>query len=632
MGVTAAATTTTRDSGRFGRIGSLAPSRFVLAGLALFTLGVATTDAGAQQLKARVEGVADEDLRAAIERAVGEAKSPATTRFEARRRARAAADDTIAALRTQGYYGYEVEPDVVDPDDDEGGEPPRAVVKVTPGPRFRFAAAGIEWVGEEPTPEVGIAADQAMALRRGAPGRAADVLAAEGRIVAAIQKRGYADANPGQREVVVDHADRTVRPTFRIVSGELVHMDGLTLREIGQTNADWLRGLAPWKEGDVYDPEDVAELERRLLDTGAYDSVAVSLQPREAADAQGRRPVLVTLTDRPKRTLEVSAGYSTSEGAGFDLRRTSYNHFGRADTRTYTLRLAELDQRLEGRVALPHWRRPQQTLTMLAGVYNEQTDAYDSAGVMANADITRRFGRTTALAASSTYVTAGISLDASRSAEKQRVNNTTVRGDERNILTAAVLGAFALDRSDNPLNPTRGWRVEARAEPTATVGDVQALYVKAQTQGSVYFSLDPEAVTVLAGRLKIGSIWGAVVDEVAAPRRFFAGGGGSVRGYGWQAVGPRLADNTPQGGLSLLEASFEVRRKITERWGAVAFVDAGAVGTDSFPGGDDYSVGAGFGVRYDLGFGPIRADIAVPLNKRKGDAEFQIYISIGQSF
>jgi len=141
-----------------------------------------------------------------------------------------------------------------------------------------------------------------------------------------------------------------------------------------------------------------------------------------------------------------------------------------------------------------------------------------------------------------------------------------------------------------------------------------------------------EAQTVLAGRVRVGSILGGAVSAIPAARRFYAGGGGSVRGYAYQAIGPRLADNTPQGGASLLETSFEVRHKINQQWGAVAFVDAGAVSPYRTPSAGDFSVGAGFGVRYDLGLGPIRADIAFPLDKRQGDPAFQIYISIGQSF
>lgn len=607
----------------------MAPGR-----IALFVSAVAllvATGARAQTPKAGVEGVSDSELLAAIARAVGESREPPQTRFEARRRAREAADDAVAVLRTQGYYGYSVEPDVVDQDQDDGGKPPRALLRIDPGPRFRFAGAGIEWVGEPPSPEVEIAADQAMALRRGAPGRAADVLAAEGRIVAAVQKRGYADAEAAPREVIVDHADHTVRPGFRINAGELVHLDGVTLRSDGRTRADWVSTLAPWKPGDVYDPEDIAELERRLLDTGVYDAVSVSLQDQAAAGADGERPVLVELSDRPRRTLEVSAGFSTSEGAGLDVRRTRYNRLGRADTISAFLRLAELEQRLEGRVALPHWRRARQTLTLVTSLYNEETDAYDAAGLSLSGDITRRYSRTSFLAVGS-YVTIGAALDLARSAEKVRVNKVTVRGAELDTVTASVLGAFLLDRSDDPLDPTRGWRAEARVEPTISTGDTQALYLKAQAQGSAYFALDEEARTVVATRVKLGSILGAELADVAAQRRFYAGGGGSVRGFAWQAIGPRLSDNTPQGGLALLESSLELRRKLTDRWGVATFVDVGAVGSDSYPQGDDFSVGAGVGVRYDLGFGPIRADLAVPLDRRKGDPAFQVYISIGQSF
>jgi translocation and assembly module TamA len=138
---------------------------------------------------------------------------------------------------------------------------------------------------------------------------------------------------------------------------------------------------------------------------------------------------------------------------------------------------------------------------------------------------------------------------------------------------------------------------------------------------------------VLAGRIKAGQILGGTMPEVPASKRFYAGGGGSVRGYSYQAIGPRIDNTTtPQGGLSLLESSLELRHKFTDTWGAVAFIDAGAVGVDKWPNGDDFGVGVGVGVRYDLGFGPIRADIAVPISKREGDPAFQIYISIGQAF
>ncbi|HEX5777031.1 MAG TPA: autotransporter assembly complex family protein [Caulobacteraceae bacterium] len=580
--------------------------------------------AASAEPKAAVEGNLDEDLRERIERAVGETDKSPQSRFEARRRAREAGEDAIAVLRSEGYYAYVVEADVSDQDDDDE-TPPRPVVRIEPGPRFVLGDPDVEWVGTAPEPLVREAGEAAMDIELGQPGRAADVLGAEGRVVATVQQRGHADAKAEPREVIVDHATNTVRPTFRIASGPLVRLNGVEVTTQGRTNPQWVARLAPWAAGEVYDPADVAELERRLLDTGVYDSVTVALQTADKLTAEGYRPVLVSLAARPRRSIEVGLGYSTSEGVGLDTRWTHYNRLGRADTLQVIGRLAQIEQRLEGRLILPHWRRPQRTLTLTSAVFNEETDAYDQTGFTASADLTRRYGKTS-------YVTFGAAIDLARTAEKIEVNDVTVVGDERDTATATLLAAFALDRSDDPLDPKTGWRLEGRTEPTLVAGDTSLGYLRTVAQGTAYWPFGEQARTVAAGRLRLGAILGGNIPGVPAGRRFYAGGGGSVRGYAYQAIGPRLPDNTPQGGLSLFEASAELRHEFTERWGGVAFIDAGAVGTHSTPTGDDYSAGVGVGVRYDLGFGPIRADIAIPLDKREGDPSFQIYLSIGQSF
>lgn len=574
--------------------------------------------AWADEPMAQIQGVEDKALRDAIQRALTQSKSSAQSRAEARRRARQAGEDAIAVLRSEGYYGYTVEPDVLD------GEPPRAVVKVTPGPVFTIADPRIDWSGAPPDEGVRQRAAAAMRLTVGEPGRSADVVGAEGRVVAQVAKLGYADAVAEPREVIVDHADNTVRPAFKISSGELVHLDGIEVVTKGRTKPDWILHLAPWKEGDVYDPEDVAELERRLRDTAVYDSISVSLAGPDKATPEGLRPVVITLSDRRSRTIEVSAGFSTSEGAGVDTRWIRYNRLKRADTTTYALRFAKLEQRLSAELSLPHWRRPQQTLKLNSGVFRLDTDAYNETGATVGVDLTRR-RQTTA------YRTFGVSLDLSQTKE-QVARENGLAGRKLNLATFAGLAAYAWDFSDNILDPKRGWRLEARGEPTYVVGDTTLPYLKLTTQGSAYLPLGREASTVLAGRVKLGAIMGGGIPEVPASRRFYAGGGSSVRGYAYQAIGPRLTDNTPQGGVSLIETSFEVRQKITSKWSAVAFVDAGAIGTDKTPQREDFRAGAGFGIRYDLGFGPIRADIAAPLGRRQGDPKFQVYLSIGQSF
>lgn len=592
----------------------------VAASAALCIQAVAAPARAAQQPRAVIEGQLDPDLRAAIVRAIGETDRPIENRFEARRRARNAAEDAIAVLRSEGYYAYLVEPEVGE------GDAPAAVVRITPGPRFAVARPGVAWIGGPPQAAAADAATQALGLRDGQPGRAADVVAAEGRAVAAVQKRGYADAATQPREVVVDHADRTVRPTYRIAAGDLVRLDGVRLVTQGRINPAWVANLAPWRSGQPYDPESVAELERRLLDVRVFDAVTVALASKDQTTADGLRPVVVSLAERKPRTIELGASYGSTEGLGLDARWTRFNLLRRADTLAVLGRLSDIDNRVAVDLTLPHWRRPRQTFEVGAAVYRTHTDAYDETGVGVHADVQRRFGKTTL---TTSYVTIGGSLDFSRADELEPGTLTSLG---RDLVTVAALGDLALDRSDDPLDPHRGWRLSARAEPTLIMGQGSIPYLKVQTQVSAYLPIGDQAQTVLAGRLHLGSILNGQMPEVPAPRRFYAGGGGSVRGFAYQGVGPKLANNTPQGGLSLLEASVEVRHMLTRRWGLAAFVDAGAVGTDQFPGPNDLSVGAGVGVRYNLGFGPIRVDVAAPITKRRGQSPFQIYVSIGQSF
>lgn len=609
----AAPTGTSKAQGGSDRESSLGRLVHAVAAAAAVCAAGAAGVARAEAPRAVVQGELEPELKALIQRAIGTTDEPIETRFAARRLARAAAEDAIAALRSEGYYAYVVEPDVSD------GEPGQPIVKITPGPRFAIDRPVVAWRGEAPDEATRTAADAAVDLHPQAPGRAADVIAAEGRVIATLQKRGYADATAEPREVIVDHADTSLRPTYNIASGPLVRLGAIDLRTSGRTNPAWVEKLAPWSPGEPYDPEDVAELERRLLDTSVYDSVTVSLAP---PGPEPRRPVIVALADRAPRTIEAGASYSTTEGGGVDARWTHYNRMKRADSFAVFGRLSSIDSRAGVELALPHWRRAQQTLRTGATGYRLRTDAYDETGVGVRADVTRRYGRTS-------YVTVGGSVDASRTTELKAGTLTTLG---RDLITVGTLGDLLLDRSDDTLDPTRGWKLSARGEPTVILGDENLPYLRVQTQGSTYFAFGPQRQTVLAGRVKVGRILNATVEQLPASDRFFAGGGGSVRGFGYQQVGPRLEDGTPKGGLSLFEASAEVRHDLSRRWGFAVFVDAGAVGSSGAIDFSDFAVGAGAGVRYNLGFAPIRFDVAMPVARRRGAAPFQFYVSIGQSF
>lgn len=592
------------------------PALFLISTAGVLLLASAAT----ADPRAQVRGEMDAELRAQLVRAVGEVDDAPSNRFEARRRARGAMEAAEALLRSEGYYQPVLEDAV------EGEDTPVAIVNVTPGRRFELAEVQVLWADPSPDAVTDTAVRGEIGLIPGQPGRAGDIISAEGRIVAGLTRRGYADAAAQPRRVVVDHAAFTVQPSFRIAAGPLVRLDGVRLETRGPTHPEWVAGLAPWSEGEVYDPEDVAELERRLLETGVYDGVGVALAPTDQTNTDGNRPVIVTLTDRPRRILEAGATFSTAEGSGLDLIWTWHNQFGRADTLVWQARAADVDSRLGVSLSLPHWRRPGETLRLSGALLNEDTDAYRRTAVALAADLQQRLGKTS-------WVSYGVGLDAGQYDENRfdPLTQAPVNFNRDLVILTGRASAY-LDRSNDPLDPITGWRLSASAQPTAVAGEDTVLFLRTEAQATAYLPLQEGGKTVLAGRVRIGSILGGAELTVPSDRLFYSGGGGSVRGFEYQGVGPRLPDNTPRGGLSLFETSIEVRRDVWRNFQAVAFVDAGAIGFQETPNFNNLRYGAGFGVRYKLPFGPIRADIAFPLERRDGDADFQIYVSIGQAF
>ncbi len=583
----------------------------VIAAMSLPAAIAAAAARGGMELRARVEGVSDKALRTEIERAIGEEHGPPANGVDARRRARLAAQNATALLRSEGYYDETVAPDVGE------GEHPAAIVRIDLGPRTAIADAQVQWQGAEPDAAARSAAVADLKLKNGSPARAVDVLAAQGRVIAALQAKGYANAKPTPKPPVVDHATHTMHPVFVIDAGALVRLDGLKIEAKSKTKAPFIKKLAPWKSGDIYKPYDLAELERRLLDTGVYDSITVALAPTPNAD--GLTPVVVGVADRTKHSFSFGAGYSTTEGPDLDTTWSTFNVLDSADTLSIFAKAQQIDSRVGVTLSLPDFWSPSQTLKVGPDVFNDVTNAYTTSGAEFVVDLTQRYGKTS-------FLTRGISFVASR------IDDHELGGLD--IFAIRPLGEYSLDQTDNPLAATKGWKWDTRVEPIGILGQEQLVYLKVQSQVSSYWALDSDGTTVLAGRVQGGSIIGGKIPQVPASDRFFAGGGGTVRGYTYQNVGPHYLDNTPQGGLSLLDGSLELRRKVAGPFGVVLFADSGSVGTLATPSISHIASSIGLGLRYDLGFAPLRVDFAAPLNTIDGVRQppVQVYLSIGQSF
>jgi translocation and assembly module TamA len=197
---------------------------------------------------------------------------------------------------------------------------------------------------------------------------------------------------------------------------------------------------------------------------------------------------------------------------------------------------------------------------------------------------------------------------------------------------AGVPVDVAYDTTDNLFDPSRGIRLNATFEPFAHLGDGGAGPLMMKGSLSAYHALDEDKRFILAGRVAAGSVTGASLFDIPAQRRFYVGGGGSLRGFDYQSASPRDAQGNIIGGLSFFTASAEARIRITDSIGIVPFFDMGSAAASETPELGNLRYAAGIGLRYYTSLGPIRFDFAVPLNPRAGDSRYGFYISLGQAF
>ncbi|HVZ99687.1 MAG TPA: autotransporter assembly complex family protein [Caulobacterales bacterium] len=555
-----------------------------------------------------IEGVS-EDERAAIEALLPDRERP-TTLFEAERISEEAAARALAWMRAEGYYAAEVTPEAEE-------EPPLARLNIAPGPRFHLLAPDLVFDGARPDADTAQAASDAVhALTPDAPARAADVLQAEANALTALREAGYADAQAGERRVIVDHAASTMKAEFHIAAGARVRMGDLHADPADLFRQDFLDRLRSWRVGDTYDPEALSRVRRDMAATGAVASASTHLAP---VDEHGLRDIIIDVSPAKRNAYELGAGYSTTEGVSVDAQWTRRNFSHRADSIIVSTTLGELAQ--SGTISLvrPAAAGYERARHYSATLSHEDTAAYSRQGIAlstgVDADRRLRLG-----------LSYGLQLSADEYDQTAGVD------------TAYVLSAFADLRRDTtgaPLDARHGSILDFRLEPSVSTNSATVAFTRAIAEARFYESFGEDERFTFAERAKLG--WEAAMsgdeDEIPPDRRFYAGGGGSVRGYEYNSIYPRERDAlglTP-GGQGLFEFSAEARMRIGDRFGVAAFVDGGNA-FDEWSEAADLRWGVGLGARYNLGFAPLRVDIATPLDPEPGDPDFAIYISLGQAF
>ncbi|MGQ9367652.1 autotransporter assembly complex protein TamA [Azospirillum sp. A39] len=570
-------------------------------------------------------GVAEDDLAGVLRETstlFGLRDDPPPTLLGLERRADADRETLQTTLRSAGFYDATIDIRV-----DAARTPAAVTVAVDPGPAYTFDTVEILGAGGAPLPG-GPVPPADLGLVPGARARGPVVVAAEERLLARLGEHGYAHARAVDRRVVVDHSDRTMDITYTVDPGPLVRFGETRIEGLEGVDEALVRGRLPWTRGDEYRPELVERARREIAQLDVFDTVRVALG--DEAGAGGVTPVTVTLVERKRRFIGAGVFFSTSEGLGTQVYWGHRNLFGGAEYLRVQAQLGRLNAQTAGSGGLEvpdlqfnvQFRKPDfldvhQTLAVNFAVVSEQPPAYDRIATTLSGSLERRI--TDELRAG--Y---GVAFERGRVEANDRLWQTALVG---------VPLSLTYDGSDNLLNPTTGFRASLAATPWFPVGgDTEKSFYATALTGSAYYDLTGDGDYVAAARANIGSVLGAGLDEIPPDKRLYAGGGGSVRGYAFQKVGPRDVEGDPVGGRSLAEFGLEMRIKVTDSIGIVPFLDAGMVYDSTFPTFGGMKYGAGLGVRYYTGFGPLRVDVGFPLNPEPQDAKWQLYLSLGQAF
>lgn len=542
-------------------------------------------------------------------------RKPAETAAQLGRRIREDVNVAERLMRAEGYYAVKVEPRIAWSATADGET--AVALLITPGERFVFSRIDVASGSSGPP---AAAVRDALTLKQGDPVRAASVLDAESRLRASLPRLGYPFAVVGAHDIVVDHETATASYSLQLDTGNAVTFGALRFSVDGRTRPAHLARLARFKAGEPFSQERIEDLRLALLATGLFAEVAIRIAPGDSDDPLHARIADVDVVAREGRrhSISVAVGYGTGEGPRLDTSWQHRNLFGHEERLTILARAATQEQALRFDLQQANYRKRDQVLSGRLYLTHDDNNAYEAYQATLGALIERR---TDQIWQKRWVYALGAELELSKFVAGPKLGTA---------LVASLPASLRYDGSDDLFDPRRGFRLSGAVTPEAVVEKGLHAYVRLDVNAAAYVPFG--ARVVLAGHARTAMLLGAPLGTIPTNRRLFAGGAGSIRGFGFQDVGPKDGAGNPTGGRSLLELSGEARLRLTDTWGVVGFVDAGNARQSATPSIRGVRWGAGAGIRYFAPFGPIRIDVATPLDRQRGEAVIGVYVSIGQSF
>ncbi len=429
---------------------------------------------------------------------------------------------------------------------------------------------------------------------------------------------GHAKAAVDRQSVTADHARSQLDVIIGLDPGPRVRFGQVNVPNESRVRKPRIMRIAGIPRGKQFDPVELDRAVERLRRTGAFSSVSIreaeTLGPDETLDID------LELVDAKRRRFGFGAEVQSVEGLTFSAFWLHRNLFGGAERFKIETEFSGLGGETDGvdstlRLSFNRPSTFDSDTDLYALLEIEQLDEPLYYSEQINAEV-------------------GISHYWSENLEGKigigyRYSDVNDALGKRTFSHLVLPFSIIWDKRDNSLNATEGFYVEGEGLPFLGV-DGSGSGGRAYLDARAYQSFGSSGL-VLAGRLQFGSILGAKINEIPPDLLFLSGGSDTVRGQSYQSLSILTAGGRT-GGRSFLGLAGEARIPVKGKFGAVAFYDIGYVGANSLPDDTgDWHSGAGVGVRYDTGIGPVRLDLAVPVTG-PDTSGFEIYLGIGQAF
>jgi translocation and assembly module TamA len=533
------------------------------------------------------------------------------------RRARDDADLLAELLRSLGYYDAVVEPRT---ERVAGGL--QVVLTADPGEQYRFAS--IELPGLEAAGEDAAKLRNVFGVKAGDPVIAQDVITGGAALTTALGQEGFAEAKLGDQEIQIDHQTHLATLVLPVNPGPVARFGTIHVSGRPPFSARHVATIARFRRGDIFKRSKIEDLRRALIATSLVAAADIQVVPVDG----GRTVDLdVRLEPAPSHTIAGELGYGTGQGVRIEGSWTDRNFFNPEGALTLRAVAGTKEQLGAVQFRRNNFLQRDQVLNLQFSAGHTKYDAYEARTIDLSGDIERQSNFIWQKKWTWTYGAELLATD-----ENGAFNLSGVK-ETRTFLIAALPLSLGYDGSDSLLDPTRGFRLSGRISPELSMHGGRFTYARTQIDASAYHRVSDNVVA--AGRIRLGTIFGAPAFDIAPSRRFYSGGGGSVRGYGYQQLGPKDASGNPIGGRGLAEFGLEARIRLKQfggNFGVVPFFDGGTLSTSTLPTSSRWRLAAGIGARYYSSFGPIRIDFGVPLNRQKGDGPIAVTVSLGQAF